>query len=946
MELEVLFSYLPNPRFPMKIPLLLAGFGIFSCSLALAQDVDGPEIAAISIDPLSVDITAASQNLTVTVQITDNESGFSYANLYIYDSGGDFVNNLFITADDLLPGGDATNGSYEVPLTVSRYAAPGTWRVDASLVDIEGNTRNYSPSEETLPVPQDAEFEVLNTGTVDIAEPEVSSFSPSETTVDVTSSSAPINLNFTIADDLSGLRLGFVNVYDPGGLNTPEFSVFFDPQQVIPPGNALAGDYQVTVEIPQGAAAGNWAFTITGWDMVGNYFVSDPIFVTVDSGPGQGAAFLAIALDALQYSPSSTDKSWTYQSVETADDIDAAVSGTIGNNEESVMQMEVEGPGTLHFQWKVDSEENSDFLTVGIEGEPAASEISGATFWSADSLEIPPGVHQVVWTYLKDASGAAGQDRGWVDQVRFQPASDIEAPRLQGLVVSQRSVDLSEGPQPVSFEIEISDDFSGFSNGTLSVYSSSGDLVESYGFGTGSNIGGDAYLGLYRVDLEIPDTVEFGPARIEVELFDESGKSKIYGESGDPFPSAAQEDLMFWDGENGDGQAPRVHELEIQPGSVDISGGNATAVVTLRVTDVAAGLSFGSISLYNPDGSYVGAVGFNQNNLISGDVFEGIYRVEIDVPTYGKPGQWTVQCYVDDNAGNWVDYPADVEFSAAAKPSFAVVSSGAVDAAFPFVTSLSVSPSSIDTGSGPASVQVTVEAGDALSGLRDALLYFYDPAGVFQGALYTDLQNGFRTAGDEFNGTYVVTRTLPQGSMPGQWSARLFLRDRVGNADLFGLDFTPLPSPSTGLFTVTSGTVPSLFSAFMAGASLTGQDALPGADPDKDGRNNATELLLGTGPSDSADAGAGLIWLSRDAGAVHLNFTVDPALSVGTSGVFLELSDGGGGAPFRLTGQTQGGLAGSWTNVAPTLVSGSTWRVSLPLSSGPKGFLRLYFEEP
>ena len=79
---------------------------------------------------------------------------------------------------------------------------------------------------------------------------------------------------------------------------------------------------------------------------------------------------------------------------------------------------------------------------------------------------------------------------------------------------------------------------------------------------------------------------------------------------------------------------------------------------------------------------------------------------------------------------------------------------------------------------------------------------------------------------------------------------------------------------------------------------------------------------------------------------MHLNFTVDPALNVATSGVFLELSDGGGGAPLRVTGQTQGGLAGTWTNVAPTFVGGSTWRVSLPLASGPSGFLRLFFEEP
>lgn len=930
----------------MKRHLIFVGLALLSGVVGLAADTEGPEIAAISITPGSVDVTSQSQDLTIDLQVTDNESGFSFANLFLYDSGGKFVTNLFFTVDDVLPGGDATDGSYEVAATVPRYAAPGVWRIEASLDDEDGNSRDYSPSEDALPVPEDGEFEVINTGVADVTEPEVISFTPSESSVDVTTSGATINFNIEIEDDLSGLRIGFVNGFAPGGFIFPEFSAFFSADDVLPPGDPLSGEYLVAVQLDAGIPAGNWGFTVSGWDLVGNYFVSDPVFVTVVSEQNPGSSFLAMALDALQMSPMSPDKGWYFQVDETWDGYDAAASGAIGDNEESVMRMEVEGPGTLHFQWRVDSEDGSDFLSVAIEDGPGGFAISGAPPWSAESLAIPPGLHQVVWTYSKDASGSAGEDRGWVDQVRFEASPDIEPPRLQELTVYQRSVDLSEGSQFVSFEIEVSDDNSGFSDGTLSVYSFSGDLVESYSFGNSENISGDEYLGRYGFDLEIPDSVAFGPARIEVELNDFSGKSITYGESGDPFPSAGLGDLMLWDGENGDGQAPEVHELEVMPGTVDVTGGAATALVTMRITDTAAGLSYGSVSVINPDGGYTGAVIVDELDLISGDIHDGIYRFEVDVPEYGIEGEWRVECYVEDRAGNWVDYPSGAGFSAAARPSFTVVNSGQVDTAMPFVTSLSVSPGSVDTGSGSAQVQVTVQVGDSLSGLRDAFLYFYDPAGVFQGAFFTDLQAGFKTAGDEFDGTYQVTRTLPQGSTPGQWSARLFLRDRVGNAGLYGLNFTPLPPPSTGLFTVTSGSVPSLFSAFMAAASLTGQDALPGADPDKDGRNNATELLLGTGPSNAADAGAGLIWLSRDATAVHLNFTVDPALSVASSGVFLELSDGGGGAPLRLTGQTQGALAGTWTNVAPVFVSGSTWRVSLPLASGPSGFLRLFFEEP
>lgn len=150
----------------MKIPLWIAGFGLLACGVAFAQDTDGPEIAAIFISPATADVTSESQELTVTLQVTDNESGFAFENLFVCRTDGQFVRNLFFIAGDVLPGGDPSDGTYEVTLPVPRYALPGVWRIDASLVDQAGNTRDYSPSAEAFPIPEDAEFEVFNSGTV------------------------------------------------------------------------------------------------------------------------------------------------------------------------------------------------------------------------------------------------------------------------------------------------------------------------------------------------------------------------------------------------------------------------------------------------------------------------------------------------------------------------------------------------------------------------------------------------------------------------------------------------------------------------------------------------------------------------------------------------------------------------------------------------------------
>src|SRR5262249_24394916 len=45
-------------------------------------------------------------------------------------------------------------------------------------------------------------------------------------------------------------------------------------------------------------------------------------------------------------------------------------------------------------------------------------QISGEVDWENRAFNIGPGVHFLQWSYVKDASGAAGEDAGWLDRVR------------------------------------------------------------------------------------------------------------------------------------------------------------------------------------------------------------------------------------------------------------------------------------------------------------------------------------------------------------------------------------------------------------------------------------------------------------------------------------------------------------------------------------------------
>lgn len=122
----------------------------------------------------------------------------------------------------------------------------------------------------------------------------------------------------------------------------------------------------------------------------------------------------------------ATNAPWFGEIDETHDGDAAAESGPIGNNQQSVLQTTVVGPGTLTFWWKVSSEQGFDFLRflMDTSSVPLAS-ISGEFGWQQKTFSISTGTHILKWVYAKDASVSDGEDAGWVDQVVFTPAPPV-----------------------------------------------------------------------------------------------------------------------------------------------------------------------------------------------------------------------------------------------------------------------------------------------------------------------------------------------------------------------------------------------------------------------------------------------------------------------------------------------------------------------------------------
>ena len=115
---------------------------------------------------------------------------------------------------------------------------------------------------------------------------------------------------------------------------------------------------------------------------------------------------------------------WVGQTETSNDRVDAAESAPLVNGQTNWMQTEVLGPGAVSFWWKVSSETNRDRLRFIVNGVEQAN-ISGEVDWRWRTFDVGVGNQVLVWAYTKDAGGAAGLDRGWIDQIQFGPSAPV-----------------------------------------------------------------------------------------------------------------------------------------------------------------------------------------------------------------------------------------------------------------------------------------------------------------------------------------------------------------------------------------------------------------------------------------------------------------------------------------------------------------------------------------
>jgi len=165
---------------------------------------------------------------------------------------------------------------------------------------------------------------------------------------------------------------------------------------------------------------------------------------------------------------------WTIDAAEVYEGSFSSVSGSIGDDESSIMEIDLDvlSDGDISFMKKVSSELTYDFLQFYIDGQ-LHDEWSGDVDWSAESYFVTAGQHTFTWIYDKDFSVNHGDDAAWVDYILFPPIDHASLNATEQELFSEFNI--YPNPSTGSFNLSVNSSLE--SNISIAIYDTKGRLM-------------------------------------------------------------------------------------------------------------------------------------------------------------------------------------------------------------------------------------------------------------------------------------------------------------------------------------------------------------------------------------------------------------------------------------------------------------------------------------
>lgn len=287
------------------------------------EDVTPPQVASLSISPLSVDVRdGGNKSFTGTLAATDDLSGVAYAYAsYRSPSGSQTIGFSFSGADRT--SGDAKSGTYRSTTTITPLAANGTYTLShVQIQDVVGNYRTYYSADGVAP----ASLTVLSNE--DAVPPVITSVSVAPNPLDVSAGIGSATAEVHVTDDLSGVSYVYGQFMSPSGRQAAGFTA--TPVSV-EPGVARGmttvarysepGDWKLSYLCAVDKAGNQQCFTNWSTPTIANAF---PLALSVVSNPADG---VRPAVSAFRVSPGGIDVTDGDQTVKTEFDVSDDLAG-------------------------------------------------------------------------------------------------------------------------------------------------------------------------------------------------------------------------------------------------------------------------------------------------------------------------------------------------------------------------------------------------------------------------------------------------------------------------------------------------------------------------------------------------------------------------------------------------------------------------------------------
>lgn len=355
---------------------------------------------------------------------------------------------------------------------------------------------------------------------------------------------------------------------------------------------------------------------------------------------------------------------------------------------------------------------------------------------------------------------------------------DLHAPTVITLETSATDVDVSAGDRYVTVRVRATDD-----TGVGSVF------VTLFRHGQGSFfeadrsrlVAGTRRDGWWQSTIKLPQYAPSGTYSYTIAMYDQMGRWVTADDV---------QDLVLNVTSVEDTELPVLESLSAPvPGTVlDVRSSGAELRVTAHLTDNLSGVESAWVCAVPVNLFLGGGTSCPHLRLVSGTARDGTWSATVPIPRGAVTDQWKLSITIVDRANPtaWAQYYPDIEWwrlqiSPAGYGVFDVIGSEPpAPKQDPEVSTIDLTPTTVDTLARPATVSATVKFDDPDAVVTSAHLSLRhtQPGGIGYGA---DLSRGD-------DGRWRAQVVLARGAPPGRYQAEVIAVDSRGTGHIRHLD--------------------------------------------------------------------------------------------------------------------------------------------------------------